>query len=211
MSYVLMCYSVYVVFVVFFIFKQTTADDVLISDWVSDVGSSDLLARQNAHRGLSPGGEKAEKQPDDDENPRLMQCAECNADCPPEGQKSDADSQQEQEQAARRDRRPFQDVCGLLPRQFEQEDLKDQKKRSERGNRDRYAPGCRSDLIDQVPAHDRIMPMIRMATIGPIEAKPRRPKPSDSADRPASTAPRHIVTASNTGEEQTQVVPLPAS
>src|SRR3546814_9064792 len=67
------------------------------------------LARQNAHRGLSPGGEKAEKQPDDDENPRLMQCAECNADCPPEGQKSDADSPQEQEQAARRDRRPFQD------------------------------------------------------------------------------------------------------
>src|SRR3546814_10466762 len=40
--------------VVFFFFKEKTADEVRISDWSSDVCSSDLLARRPRHRPARP-------------------------------------------------------------------------------------------------------------------------------------------------------------
>src|SRR3546814_8411120 len=42
-------------FVFFFFFKQKTAYEMRISDWSSDVGSSDLLVRRGAWYGPSTG------------------------------------------------------------------------------------------------------------------------------------------------------------
>src|SRR3546814_11234678 len=44
------------VLVVFFFFKQKTAYEMRISDWSSDVCSSDLAQRGRASQGLSPAG-----------------------------------------------------------------------------------------------------------------------------------------------------------
>src|SRR5690606_13672797 len=99
----------------------------------------------------------------------------------------------------------------LPPRQLEQEQLKEKKKRSERGDRECDAPGRVGHLVDQGFAHDSTIPMSRMAMIGPIEPRPTRPKPSDNADRPASTDPSPIANASMTGPDRTPVVTLPAS
>src|SRR3546814_6655279 len=47
----------YVVIVVFFVFKQKTAYEMRISDWSSDVCSSDLFARHAQTGRLTPGPE----------------------------------------------------------------------------------------------------------------------------------------------------------
>ena len=47
--------------------------------------------------------------------------------------------------------------------------------------------------------------------IGPIDAKPRSPKPSLIAERPASTELRPIANAMITGVDRTPVVTLPPS
>src|SRR3546814_10373639 len=41
--FIFLCYRVFLIFVFFFFFKQETADEMRISDWSSDVCSSDLL------------------------------------------------------------------------------------------------------------------------------------------------------------------------
>src|SRR3546814_5651314 len=50
-----MCSVCGVLFIYFFFFKQKTAYEMRISDWSSDVCSSDLILRKERLRGLIPG------------------------------------------------------------------------------------------------------------------------------------------------------------
>src|SRR5690606_12241027 len=129
----------------------------------------------------------------------------------PKRQKPDADAQQEQEQAGRRDRRAFQDVGHLAQRQLEQENLKHEEQYRKRAHGYGHARECVGDLGDYGCAHDSKIPTINMTKIGPMEANPSSPKPSDTADRPARTEVSPLANAIMTGAVSTPVVTLPAS
>src|SRR3546814_1874192 len=52
----MLCCTCIVCMVKFFFFKQKTAYEMRISDWSSDVCSSDLLPDHREHRAIEPGG-----------------------------------------------------------------------------------------------------------------------------------------------------------
>src|SRR5690606_12929470 len=69
-----------------------------------------------------------------------------------------------------------------------------------------------SQLLEQHrPVHAHMSPISMMAMMGPIDAKPRRPKPSETAERPASTELTPIARAITTGAVRTPVVTPPLS
>src|SRR3546814_6539829 len=56
-SSIVICSVVFVYLVLFFFFKQKTAYEMRISDWSSDVCSSDLQLHRHRHQGLADDGE----------------------------------------------------------------------------------------------------------------------------------------------------------
>src|SRR5690606_9866686 len=94
--------------------------------------------------------------------------------------------------------------------QPEEEHLEEQEEGGQRDHRQGDARrGARDDLEHRAQRSN--IRSSSTAMIGPIEANPRSPKPSDTLARPAMTELRPSASAITTGAVSTPVVTLPAS
>ena len=134
------------------------------------------------------------------------------ADGAADGHEADLDADEEKEKPRRRDDRSDHDIDDLLAGQFQQQRLENKEEPGQRQHGFGDARRSYAELGEQpIDAHRSNIPTPIMTKMGPTEANPKSPKPSEMAERPARTELNPMAMEMMTGAVNTPVVTLPAS